>query len=58
VIKWWGEGGNVGQPERQIQLRRPRHGWGIILLWVLKQLGGKTWIGLVWLRTGTGGRLL
>ena len=56
MIKLGGE--EVGQPEGWIQLRRPRHGWGIILVWVLKQLVGKTWIGLMWLRTGTGGILL
>jgi hypothetical protein len=53
-------GGKVGQPEKQMQIIRLRHGWGIILIliWVLKQLVGKTWIGSVWLRTGKGGRLL
>jgi len=27
----------------------------IILEWILRKLGVKVWIGLIWIRTGTGG---
>jgi hypothetical protein len=30
----------------------------IILRWIFKKWGGETWIGLIWLRIGTGGGLL
>jgi hypothetical protein len=32
--------------------------WRIILKWILRNKGRREWIELIWLRIGTGGRLL
>jgi hypothetical protein len=55
-----GEKGNayrllVGKPEGKRPLGRPR--W-IILRWILERYDGVVWNRLVWLRIGTGGKLL
>jgi hypothetical protein len=35
-----------------------RRKWEIILEWMLGKKGGKVWIGFIWLKIGTVGRLL
>jgi hypothetical protein len=35
-------------------LGRPRNSWMIILKWVFKMWDGEAWIGLIWIRIGTG----
>jgi hypothetical protein len=30
----------------------------IILIWIVRKQGGRMWTGFIWLRIGTGGRLL
>jgi hypothetical protein len=47
----------VGRPEGRRPLGRPRRRWRIILKWIFHKWDG-TWIGLSWLRIGTGGGLL
>jgi hypothetical protein len=51
---WW------GKPEGKRPLGRPRRRWvdNKILGWILERWDGVMWIGLVWLRIGTGGELL
>jgi len=44
----------VEKPERKKLLGRPR----IILRWIFRQWNGEAWTGLIWLRMGTGDRLL
>jgi len=39
-------------------LRRTRRSWGIILKLIFKKWDGKAWTGLIWLRIGTGDRVL
>jgi hypothetical protein len=45
----------VGKPEGT--LGRPRRGW-TILKWILEKYNGMVWIGLIWHRIWTSGRLL
>jgi hypothetical protein len=45
----------VGKPEGKRPLGRPRHRW---VDNNKMDLGGMVWIALIWLRIGTGGRLL
>jgi hypothetical protein len=50
----------VGKPEGKRPPGRPRRRWenGIRLYLAEFGLGGGVWIGLDWIRTGTGGGLL
>jgi hypothetical protein len=48
----------VGKPEGKKPLGRPSRRWWIILGWILERLDGVMWTALVWLRIGTGGKLL
>jgi hypothetical protein len=49
----------VGKPEGKRPLGRQRRRWvDNILGWILEKWDGMMWIGLVWLRIGTGGELL
>jgi hypothetical protein len=47
----------VGKPEGKRTLgRQRRRGW-TKLKWILERQNGMVWIGLIWLRRGTSGRL-
>jgi hypothetical protein len=48
----------VGKPEGKRPLGRPRHRWVDKLGWILERWDCVMWIGLVWLRIGTGGELM
>jgi hypothetical protein len=48
----------VGEPEGKRPLGRPRSGLEDDLEWILEKQSGKVWACFIWLRTGTGGRLL
>jgi hypothetical protein len=48
----------VGRPEGSRPLRRPRRTWEDNIKMNIKKCDGMTWPGLIWLRIGTGGRLL
>jgi len=48
----------IGKPEGKRPLVRPRHRCGIILIWIFRKWDVKEWTGSMWLRIGTGGRLL
>jgi hypothetical protein len=48
----------VGKPERRRPLGRLRHRWEDYIKMDPRQLGGGTWTGLFFLRTGTGDGLL
>jgi hypothetical protein len=49
----------VGKPEGRRSLVRPRHIWEDNIKMVLQEVGWQgSWTGLIWLRIGTGGRLL
>jgi hypothetical protein len=50
----------VGKPEGKRPLGRPRRRWvdNIRIGWILERWEGVIWIGLFWLRIGTGGELL
>jgi hypothetical protein len=48
----------VGKPEGRRPLERPGVDGRIILKWIFERLGVGTQTGLIWLRIGTGGRLL
>jgi hypothetical protein len=54
-----GEGGVLqqfsGGPEEGDQLEAPGSDYRIILTWIYKMFDGDIWIGLSWLRVGTGG---
>jgi hypothetical protein len=43
---------------REELLGRPRHGWRIMLEWILEKQGGKVWAGFIWLKIVTSGGLL
>jgi hypothetical protein len=48
----------VGRPEGRRPLRRPRRRWDDNIKMDLQEMGWGAWTGLIWLRIGTGGRLL
>jgi hypothetical protein len=48
----------VGRPERRRPLGRPRRRWEDNIKMDLRERGLGMWIGLIWLRIGTGGGLL
>jgi hypothetical protein len=48
----------VGNPEEKRPLGRPRRRWVDNIKMDLRGIGGMVWIGLIWLRIGTGGGLL
>jgi hypothetical protein len=48
----------VGRPEGRRPLRRPRLRWEDNIKMDLREIGLGIWIGLIWLRIGTGGWLL
>jgi hypothetical protein len=50
----------VGKPEGNRPLGRPRRRWVDKVKMDLREIGwdGMVWIGLIWLRIGTGGGLL
>jgi hypothetical protein len=48
----------VGKPEGKRSLGRPRRRWVDNIKMDFKRWGGLVWIGLIWLRIGTGGGLL
>jgi hypothetical protein len=45
----------VGKPEGKRPLGRPRHRWEDNIKIDLQEVGCGAWIGLIWLRIGTGG---
>jgi hypothetical protein len=47
----------VGNPERNRSDRRPRHRWENNKRMDLRETGFGVWIGYIWLRIGTCGRL-
>jgi hypothetical protein len=47
----------MGKPEGRRPLERPRHRWENILKIGLLEPHWEPWIGLIWLRIGTGDRL-
>jgi len=47
----------VGKPEGKRTLVRPRHRWQDDIRVDLQEIGGGAWIGLIWLRIGTNGKL-
>jgi hypothetical protein len=48
----------VGMPEGKRPLEGKDVGGWTILKWILEGYDGMVWIGLIWLRIGTNGRLL
>jgi hypothetical protein len=48
----------VGKPKGKRSLGRPRRRWVDNVGCILERWDGALWIGLVWLRVGTGGELL
>jgi hypothetical protein len=48
----------VGMPEGKRPLGRPRRRWQDNVKMYLKETGFGVWIGIIWLRIGTGGGLL
>jgi hypothetical protein len=48
----------VGRPEGKKPLGTPRHRWEDNIKMDLQEVGWGAWTGLIWLRPGTGGRLL
>jgi hypothetical protein len=47
----------VGKIEGKRMLARPRHRWQDDIRVDLQEIGGGAWIGLIWLRIGTNGKL-
>ena len=45
----------VGKPEGKGPIERPRRRWKDNIKMDLQEVGWRAWIGLIWLRTGTGG---
>jgi hypothetical protein len=50
--------GLVGKSEGKRPLGRPRHRWKDNIKMDVQELGWGAWTGLIWLRIGTGGRIL
>jgi len=48
----------MGKPEKMRPLGRPRHRWGDNIRMDLGEMGGRVWIGCIWLRIRTSGGLL
>jgi hypothetical protein len=48
----------VGKPEGKRPLGRPRHRWVDNIKIDIEKVDGMVWIGFIWLRIGTSGRLL
>ena len=48
----------VGKPEGRRPLGKPSHRWEDNIKMDLQEVGWGAWTGLIWLREGTGGRLL
>jgi hypothetical protein len=48
----------VGRPEGRRPLGRPRRRWEDNIKMDIQEVGWGAWIGLIWLRIGTGGGLL
>jgi hypothetical protein len=48
----------VGKPEGKRTLGKPKRRWDIILKRIFEKQFEKAWTGSIWLKTGTGGRLL
>jgi len=48
----------VRKPEGKRPLGRPGHRWESNIRMDLREVGGRVWIGLIWLRIVTSGRLL
>jgi hypothetical protein len=48
----------VGNPEGRRPLETPKRGWEYNIKMHLQEVGWGAWIGLTWLRIGTGGELL
>jgi hypothetical protein len=48
----------VGKPEGRNHLEEPDVDGKIILKWIFERLEAEAWTGSIWLRIGTGGRLL
>jgi len=48
----------AGKPEGKRPLGRPSHRRNLILRWIFRKCDGMAWTGFIWLRIGTGGRLL
>jgi hypothetical protein len=45
----------VGKPEGKSPLGKPRHRWEVNIKMDLREVGRGSWVGLIWLRTGTDG---
>jgi hypothetical protein len=45
----------MGKPEGEKPHGRPRHRWESNMKMDLKEVGCKTWTGLIWFRIGAGG---
>jgi hypothetical protein len=48
----------LGRPEGKRQFGRPRSIWEDNIKMGLREVGSGAWTGSIWLRIGTGGRLL
>jgi hypothetical protein len=48
----------VGKPEIKTPLGKPKRRWDDNIRIDLREIGWEIWAGLIWLRTGTSGRLL
>jgi hypothetical protein len=48
----------VGKPEGRRPLGRPRRRWENNIKMDLREVGWGVWTGSIWLRIGTGGKLL
>jgi hypothetical protein len=44
----------MGKPEGEKAHGRPRHRWENNIKMIVEDIGGKTWTGLIWFRTGAG----